>query len=537
MSLFQYQGFTMPMWSYRNASEVSLSVSKMLATNSNAGIIDFHLATTGQTGNVVDYRGDNTLAQLDTAIKAAKSQGLDVWFKPIVIMGTGADQNSWQTLAPTDPAQWFRTYTAKLVEIGKVLQADGVSHFLLTNELQSMTTNPAYAGYWGALITEVRSVFQGKIGFNAGALLGPWAGGNEYLGIPKEVLAQVDFMGLSSYPRVQANGPFTTDSVTKGWSNSAYGENLLQQLSQYLAKEKLPVYFTELGSSAYASGNYDYGKNFTVDLQSQANFYSATIALLEKHFPNKISGVFVYNWLMNMTQGQSSTNNYSSYDWNVINKPSEAAITKVFGSSTINSSKGYWIEALSVSESIDGSSGTDTVIFSSNKPLSAITTSLGSTQVINGAATYTLTNIERIKFSDTMLALDTGANQIAGSGYMLYKAAFNRTPDAGGLGYWINQMDKGMVYGDVAKNFVNSTEFKTAFGGNNPTVNTLVTKLYNNVLNRTPDAGGLAFWQNKLSNEGWTTADVLGFFSTSGENVTNVTPLIANGIQYQQFVG
>jgi hypothetical protein len=119
---------------------------------------------------------------------------------------------------------------------------------------------------------------------------------------------------------------------------------------------------------------------------------------------------------------------------------------------------------------------------------------------------------------------------------MLYKAAFNRTPDAGGLGFWINKMDTGMSYSDVANNFVNSAEFKTAFGGSNPTVNTLVTKLYNNVLNRAPE-GGLAFWQDKLSNGGWTTADVLGYFSTSAENVTNVTPLIANGIQYQQFVG
>ena len=119
---------------------------------------------------------------------------------------------------------------------------------------------------------------------------------------------------------------------------------------------------------------------------------------------------------------------------------------------------------------------------------------------------------------------------------MLYKAAFNRTPDAGGLGYWISKMDLGMAYSSVAQNFVKSAEFKTAFGGNNPTVSTLVTKLYNNVLNRTPDSGGLAFWQDKL-NTGWSTADVLGFFSTSGENVTNVTPLIANGIAYQQFVG
>jgi hypothetical protein len=119
---------------------------------------------------------------------------------------------------------------------------------------------------------------------------------------------------------------------------------------------------------------------------------------------------------------------------------------------------------------------------------------------------------------------------------MLYKAAFNRTPDAGGLGYWISKMDGGMSYSDVAKNFVTSAEFKTAFGGSNPSVNTLVTKLYNNVLNRTPDAGGLAFWQDKL-NTGWSTADVLGFFSTSAENVTNVTPLIANGISYTQYVG
>ena len=154
-------------------------------------------------------------------------------------------------------------------------------------------------------------------------------------------------------------------------------------------------------------------------------------------------------------------------------------------------------------------------------------------KVIN---TLQVNQVERLQFTDTMLALDTGKDQTAGSGYMLYKAAFNRTPDTGGLGYWINKMDTGMSYSDVANNFVNSAEFKTAFGGSNPSVNTLVTKLYNNVLNRAPDAGGLAFWQEKLTT-GWSTADVLGYFSTSAENVTNVTPLIANGIQYQQFVG
>jgi Ca2+-binding RTX toxin-like protein len=191
-------------------------------------------------------------------------------------------------------------------------------------------------------------------------------------------------------------------------------------------------------------------------------------------------------------------------------------------------------------DTIDGGAGIDRAIYSGAAAGYTIkitsATSMVTDKTANRDGIDTLTNIERLQFTDTTIALDIGKDQTAGSGYMLYKAAFNRTPDVGGLGYWISKMDSGMSYSDVAKNFVTSAEFKAAFGGSNPSVNTLVTKLYNNVLNRTPDSGGLAFWQDKL-NTGWSTADVLDFFSTSGENVTNVTPLIANGISYTQFVG
>ena len=189
---------------------------------------------------------------------------------------------------------------------------------------------------------------------------------------------------------------------------------------------------------------------------------------------------------------------------------------------------------------INGGPGIDTVVVGKNVSSYKVVPYQDNKfllQNLPGTDAVSLLNqVERLKFTDTTIALDIGKDQTAGSGYMLYKAAFNRAPDASGLGYWISKMDSGMSYSDVAKNFVTSTEFKTAFGGSNPSVNTLVTKLYNNVLNRTPDAGGLAFWQDKL-NTGWSTADVLGFFSTSGENVTNVTSLIANGISYTQFVG
>jgi serralysin len=242
--------------------------------------------------------------------------------------------------------------------------------------------------------------------------------------------------------------------------------------------------------------------------------------------------------------GDTFTVSGGSWNYSTLNNANSfddffALITQ--GSDTINgSTKNDVIKSGLGNDSINGGAGVDSVIFSgalSNYTLKSGATSLTITdKVANRNGVDILANIERLQFADATIAFDIGANQIAGSGYMLYKAAFNRTPDAGGLGFWINQMDKGMSYNDVAKNFVNSAEFKDAFGGSNPTVNTLVTKLYNNVLNRAPDAGGLAFWQEKLTT-GWSTADVLGYFSTSGENVTNVTPLIANGIQYQQFVG
>jgi serralysin len=191
-------------------------------------------------------------------------------------------------------------------------------------------------------------------------------------------------------------------------------------------------------------------------------------------------------------------------------------------------------------DAIDGGDGIDRAIYTGaasgytiSKTANAVTT---TDKTANRDGTDTLTNIERLQFTDVNVALDIGVNQTAGSGYMLYKAAFNRTPDASGLGYWIGKMDGGMNFSAVSKNFVYSAEFQTAFGGSNPSVNTLVTKLYNNVLSRAPDSGGLTFWQDKL-NTGWSTADVLGYFATSNENVANVTPLIANGISYQQFSG
>ena len=111
-----------------------------------------------------------------------------------------------------------------------------------------------------------------------------------------------------------------------------------------------------------------------------------------------------------------------------------------------------------------------------------------TTKAIN---TLQVNQVERLQFTDTMVALDNGPTQTAGSVYMLYQATFNRTPDAAGLGYWIAQVDKGAnIITNVAASFVTSPEFVAKYGSN-PSNASYVDNLYQNVLHRAGESGGV----------------------------------------------
>jgi cyclophilin family peptidyl-prolyl cis-trans isomerase len=129
--------------------------------------------------------------------------------------------------------------------------------------------------------------------------------------------------------------------------------------------------------------------------------------------------------------------------------------------------------------------------------------------------------------------LDTDGS--AGQAYRIYKAAFDRAPDTGGLGYWIAQMDQGMGVVEVAARFIDSSEFRELYG-QNPSNAEFLTKVYSNVLDRMPDTAGLDWWVNEMkTNPSKTWQKVLADFSESSENQTNVAAFIANGIPYDPW--
>jgi hypothetical protein len=150
---------------------------------------------------------------------------------------------------------------------------------------------------------------------------------------------------------------------------------------------------------------------------------------------------------------------------------------------------------------------------------------------LNNVDTYS--SISSIKFSD--LTLDTTSfTKTAALSHTnivnlveLYIASFNRAPDSVGLDYWGGRFSDGMSLQDIAKSFFVQPETVAAYPSNMPTSD-FVTKVYNNVLSRGPDTGGLNYWVVQLdkgivSKDSFLLAIINGAMAPTGSAVDRQT--------------
>ncbi len=149
-----------------------------------------------------------------------------------------------------------------------------------------------------------------------------------------------------------------------------------------------------------------------------------------------------------------------------------------------------------------------------------------------GDGVDTLLAVDRLAFSDANLAFDVSG--AAGAAYRLYRAAFDREPDLGGIGFYIAMMDKGVSLYDVAAGFVSSQEFKDVYGSA-PTHEEIVTRMYKNILHRDPEPLGYEFWLKILEDKKADVAAVLVAFSEGAENREVTADLVAEGIAYTPY--
>lgn len=226
----------------------------------------------------------------------------------------------------------------------------------------------------------------------------------------------------------------------------------------------------------------------------------------------------------------------SSYSFTTVAKTTVGGIVGTTGNDNLTGTSGNDVfTGLAGNDTINGGAGLDTAVYAGKRADFTITAS-GSNFTVQdktGAeGTDTVIQVERLQFADMTVALDI--NSTAGIAYRIYQAAFNRTPDLAGLGYWIGQMDKGQTLGDVAKSFVASAEFHTLYG-DNPTNQQVITAYYQNVLHRAPDQAGMDYWLGQLASGKDTQATALAGFSESAENQAQVIAKIQNGIDFIPF--
>lgn len=190
---------------------------------------------------------------------------------------------------------------------------------------------------------------------------------------------------------------------------------------------------------------------------------------------------------------------------------------------------------------LDGGAGLDLAAYQS--ALTLYTTrrlDSGDIQVSGPEGTDTLHNVERAAFGDLNVGFDIDG--MGGAAYRLYTAAFDRTPDAAGLGFWLYHLDRGLNLVAAADGFVDSDEFRAMYGPD-PTNEEFVRLLYQHVMHRDPDAAGYAFWNDAMTNAGgiygheWTKGEVLAQFADSPENKALVVGVIQDGFQYGPFSG
>ncbi len=109
----------------------------------------------------------------------------------------------------------------------------------------------------------------------------------------------------------------------------------------------------------------------------------------------------------------------------------------------------------------------------------------------------------------------------------LYQAYFLRLPDEDGFEYWVDQRARSTSLNNISSAFASGNEFKNRYGSLNNSA--FVDLVYLNVLGRSPDPDGRAYWIGQL-NQGVDRGAVMAGFAESNEYVNRTQTQAATSV-------
>ena len=180
-------------------------------------------------------------------------------------------------------------------------------------------------------------------------------------------------------------------------------------------------------------------------------------------------------------------------------------------------------------DTINGGAGIDTSAYGSSRASHSITRTSTGFNVSGGAeGTDTLTNIERLQFSDKSVALDISGN--AGTTAKILGAVFGAASVSNMqyVGIGLSYLDGGMSYQDLMQLALNA---RLGAGFSNTAE---VNLLYQNLAGVLPSAADLSYWVGRLTAGQFSQASLGVLAAEDGSNTVNINlvGLAQTGIEY-----
>ncbi len=209
-----------------------------------------------------------TADRVEATIHEARARGLAVSILPIVrLLRAGADE--WRgTLRPADPGLWFRRYGDAVLELARHAARAGADELYAGSELGSLD-GPEHLADWRALVSRLRAVFHGRIGYAAN-----W----------------------DRWDRVRAHEAADVLGISAYFPLSRWPAEKARLVAAQRALGK-PLVLTEVGflsQQGLAERPWEEAAAAPIDLEEQRRAY-AELAALWDGVP-ELSGLWFWNW-------------------------------------------------------------------------------------------------------------------------------------------------------------------------------------------------------------------------------------------------
>ena len=167
------------------------------------------------------------------------------------------------------------------------------------------------------------------------------------------------------------------------------------------------------------------------------------------------------------------------------------------------------------SDTVDGGIGFDRAVIHGHRSEYTVTVQGDKILITSADSTQTVSNVEFISFENGGSPIVVAGNEAEADVARLYEVMLGRAADGGGLGFWTKGQQAGISVDQLAEQFAQSSEFTALSNGQND--DAFMEALYQQAFHRSADAEGKQFFVENLQNGTATRADVAVAFAHADE--------------------